>query len=127
MAEIETSFVADVKTQSTLTAYVNQRIYEYRADKDAREPYIVVVPVSNPRASWTQTLYGGVARLSVYIYADTVADARTIGDAMLTIYKQFSGTLGSHTVEHVEVSGSRVLFGPGNEFRYLMDLIVHYH
>lgn len=127
MADIETSFVTDMQASTAIKALVGQRVYERIPDKMVKEPYILVMPVSNPRGSWTQTLYGGVARLSIYVYTDAVADARTIGDAVLTRYRQFSGTLGTHTVEQVEVSNARVLFGPGTEFRYLVDLVVHYH
>ena len=127
MADLETSFVADMKAATAIKALVGNRVYEFDADKLTKEPYIVVRPTSNPRMSWTQTLYGGIARISVYIEADTVASCRTIGDAILSRYRQFSGTLGTHTVEQVEVGNARVLFGPGTEFRYLVDLVVHYH
>ena len=127
MADIESSFVTDLKAASAITALVGTRVYEFERDKLAREPYILVMPSSNPRASWTQTLYGGVCRVSIYAYADTVASCRAIGDAVLSRYKQFSGTLGAHVIEYVEVSNARVLFGPGTEFRYLVDMVVHYH
>lgn len=127
MAELETSFVTHMKAQSSITNLVGNRIYEYEAPDDAKEPNIFVRPVSNPRGSWTQTLYGGVARISFYVNADSVSKARSVGDAVLALYKQFSGTLSSHTVEYVEVSNARTLFGPGDEVRYLVDLVVHYN
>ena len=126
MSELETSFVTDLKAQSSITAYVGQRVYEDIAESAAREPYLVVKPVDNPRGAFTQTLYGGVARISIYVYAETVADCRAIGLLILNRYKQFSGTLDAHTVEEVEVSNARTLWGPGSEFRYLVDLVVHY-
>ena len=127
MAEIETSFVTHLKATSTVTDLVGSRIYEYEIPSGAREPYVVVRPTTNVRGAWTQTLYGGTVRVSIYVYAETVAKARSVGDVILTLYRQFSGTLDSHTIEHVEVSNARTLFGPGDDFRFLIDLVVHYH
>lgn len=126
MAEIETSYITNMKTQATLKAYVSTRMYEHEPDSGAKKPYIVARPTTNPRGAFTQTEYGGVARLSTYIYAETISRARDIGSALMTIYQQFSGTLGTHTVQFVEVSNARTLFGPGDEFRYLVDLVIHY-
>ena len=126
MAELEQSIVTDMKAAATIKALVGQRVYEFEADKLARQPYIVVFPTTNLRGAWTQTAYGGMARVSLTIYADTVAKCREIGTVVLNRYKQFSGTLGSHTVNYVEVGNARTLFGPGTEFRYLVDLIIHY-
>jgi hypothetical protein len=126
VAELETSFVTDLKAQSSITAYVGQRVYEGLKAKTAREPYIIVRPGENPRESFTQTDYGGRGRITIYVYTEKVADARTIGTLVLNKYKQFSGTLGAHTVQMVEVSTARTQFGPGNEFRYLVDLVVTY-
>jgi hypothetical protein len=116
-----------MKTQATITTHVGQRIFEYEADSAARRPFIVIRKVDDLRASWTQSVYGGMARISIYVYAATVDEARTIGAAVLSVYQQFHGTLDTHTVEWVEVSNARLLFGPGDEFRFLVDLIVHYN
>jgi hypothetical protein len=126
VAEIETSFVTDMKSASAITTYVSQRVFEDEADSKAREPYIVVRNVTNSREAWTQTLFGGTARINIYIYADRVATARSVGDAVLDRYKQFSGALGTHTVNYIEVSNARTFFGPGTEFRFIVDLVVHY-
>ena len=125
MAEVETSLVTNMKTKATVTAYVGDRIYEDEPDVP-REPYIVVRPTSNPRGAWTQSEYGGVSRLSVYVYAETKAKARTIGSAVLAVYKQFNGTLSNHTVQYTEISNARTLFGPDDDVRYLVDIIFHY-
>lgn len=127
MAEIESAFVTHLKATSTVTDLVAERIYEYEIPSGAREPYIVVRPTTNVRGPWTQTQYGGVARVSVYVYGETAAKVREIGGVVLDLYKQFSGTLTSHTVEYVEVSNARTLFGPDNDYRFLVDLVVHYH
>lgn len=127
MAEIEASFVTDLKSRSTITTYVGSRIYAYRADNAAKEPYIIVRVVDDPRSSWTQTLYGGVARISLYVYDSSESRARTIGEALLAVYQQFHGTLGGHIIEGTEVSNARFLDGPDNEFRYLVDLVFTYH
>ena len=127
MAEIETSFVTHLKATSTVTDLVSTRIYEYTIPSGAREPYIVVRPTTNVRGAWTQTLYGGVARVSIYVYAETVAKAREVGAVVLDLYKQFGGTLDSHTIDFIEVSNARTLFGPDDDFRFLIDLVVHYH
>lgn len=126
MAEIETSFVTHMKATSAITSYVGQRIYEWDPDPKAREPLIIVQDVTNQREAWTQTLYGGTARISIYVYAETASKVRTIGDVVLNTYKQFSGALGNHTVNFIEVSNARTLWGPGTEFRYIVDLVVHY-
>lgn len=127
MAELESSIVTHLKATSLVTDLVGTRIYEYEIPSGAREPFIVVRPTTNVRGSWTQTLYGGVARVSIYIYAETVAKARSVGATVLDLYKQFSGTVDDHTVEYVEVSNARTLFGPDNDYRFLVDLVVHYH
>lgn len=116
-----------MKATAAITNLVGNRIYDYSIPSGAREPYIVVRPTTNVRGSWTQTLYGGAARISIYIYTEKLSDARSVGEAVLDLYKQFSGTLDEHTIEYVEVSNARTLFGPDDEFRYLIDLIVHYH
>lgn len=126
MAEIEASYITNMKTQSTLTSLVGTRMFEFEQASGARKPYIVAIPTTNPRGSFTQSQYGGVARLSTYIHAETVSKAREIGAALMAIYQQFNGTLGSHTVQYTEVSNARTLFGPGSEFRYLVDLVFHY-
>lgn len=126
MADLETSFVNHMKATSAITDLVGSRIYEFEPDDGAREPNIFVRAVDNVRGSWTQTKYGGVARISIYVNTESVAQARTIGAAILTLYKQFSGALDSHVVNYVEVSNARALWGPGDEFRYLVDLVVHY-
>ena len=115
-----------MKAQSAISALVGARVYEGVEASGAREPFIVVRPTTNARGSWTQTSYGGAARLSLYIHAETIAKSRSIGAAILSAYKQFSGTLTDHTVQYTEVSNARTLFGPGNEFRYLVDLVFHY-
>lgn len=126
MAEIEEAFRDDMKAQSTITAIVGQKVYAYEAGDGAIDSYVLVTTASNPRASFTQTAYGGTARVSIHCYARTVALARALGAAVLDLYKQRSGSVDSVSVEWIEVSNARVLYGPGSQFRYLVDLIVHY-
>jgi len=126
VAEIEEAFRDDMKAQSTITAIVGQKVYAYEAGDGAIDSYIVVTTASNPRAAWTQTDYGGTARVSIYCFARTVAQSRTLGAAVLDLYKQRVGSVDSVSVEWIEVSNARVLYGPGNQFRYLVDLVVHY-
>lgn len=126
MAEIEDAFVDDMKAQSTITSIVGQKVYAHEAGDSAIDSYIVVTNPDNPRAAFTQTDYGGTARVTVYCYARTVSDARTLGNAVLDLYKQRSGTVDAVTVEWIEVSNARMLYGPGSAFRYLVDLVVHY-
>ena len=127
MAEVETSFVDHLKATSTITAYVGNRVYEWEPASAAKRPYIVVTNPTSARSSWTQTIYGGVARISIYVYADKVATCRTIGNLILDLYKQHSGTLDDVSIEEVEVSNARILWGPGKEFRFLVDLVVRWH
>lgn len=126
MAEIEEAFRDDMKAQSTITAIVGQRVYAYEAGDGAIDSYVVVTTPTNARAAYTQTDYGGTARVTIYCYARSVALARTLGAAVLDLYKQRSGTVDEVTVEYIEVSNARVLYGPNNEFRYIVDLVVHY-
>lgn len=127
MAEIETSLVTHMKTQSTITNSVGSRVYDFdEGDAAPRMPFIVVRPTTNVREAWTQTDYGGIARLSVYVYAETISKAREIGAAVMGVYKQYSGTLGNHVVQFVEVSNARALFGPNDDIRYLVDIIIHF-
>lgn len=126
MAEIEEEFVDDMKAQSSITTIVGQKVYAYEAGDSAIDSYVVVSNPSNPRSAFTQTSYGGTARVSIYCYARTVAASRTLGNAVLDLYKQRSGAVDDATVEWIEVSNARMLYGPGGEFRYLVDLIVHY-
>jgi len=126
VAEIEANVVTHLKAQTTVSALVGSRVYEFKADSGAREPYVVVRPTTNVRASWTQTEYGGTARVSVTVYAETKAKARAIGAVVLDLYSQFSGTLDTATVKYIEVSNARTLNGPGDDFHYLVDLIFHY-
>lgn len=124
MAEIETSLMTHMLSQSTVTNYVGQRIREIEKNQGDVEPYILIVPTSNPRGPFTRTAYGGVARLTVIVYGKTRASARTIGGAVLAIYQQFSGTLDEHTVEQTEVTTARTMAG---DERFIIDLIFHYH
>ena len=130
MAEIDAAFVADIKTVSALKALVGAKVYAHEAGKDAIDSYIVVIPTTNQRGRFIQTAYGGTARLSVYCYGRTKAKAESIGNAIITAYKSKNGSIGSGTatatVEWIEISNARLLYGPNNEFRYLVDLIVHY-
>lgn len=126
MAEIEEAFRDHMRAQSTITALVGQRVYAYEAGDGAIDSYVVVQPVSNPRAAFTQSAYGGLVRLSIYCYANTVARARELGNTILDLYKQYTGVVGDYTVESTEVSNARVLFGPGDAFRYLVDIIIQY-
>jgi len=126
VAEIEASFTTHMKAQSGISTLVGSRVYEFDAPSGARQPYIVVRPTTNVRGAFTQTQYGGVARLSAFVYAETIAKARAIGAVLLSTYQQFNGTLTDHTVQHTEVSNARTLFGPGDEFRYLVDIIFHF-
>jgi hypothetical protein len=124
VADIESSLVAHMLDQSSITDYVGTKIREFEKNPEDAEPYIVVVPISNPRGPWTRTKYGGVARLTIYVYATTRSAARTIGETILDTYKQFHGTMEDHTVEYTEVSSARTFTG---DDRYTIDLIVHYH
>ena len=127
MAEVETSFVDHLKATSSIAAQVGTRVYEWEPSSAAKKPYIVVTNPTSARGSWTQTIYGGIARISIYVYADTVAKCRTIGNLILDLYKQHTGALDDVTIEQVEVSNARVLWGPGTEFRFLVDLVAHWH
>ncbi len=126
MAEIEASFATHMRAQSVISTFVGDRVYEFDDPSGARQPYIVVRPTTNVRGAFTQTQYGGVARLSSFVYAETVTKARAIGAVILSTYQQFNGTLADHTVQYTEVSNARTLFGPGDDFRYLVDLIFHF-
>lgn len=126
MAEIEEAFRDHMKAQSSITSIVGKKVYAYEEGDGAIDSYIVVTTASNPRAAYTQTDYGGTARVSIYCYARTTASARTLGNAVLDLYKQHTGSVDAVTVEWIEVSNARMLYGPGNQFRYLVDLIVHY-
>ena len=126
MAEIEEAFVDDMKAQSTVTALVGSKVYAYEAGDSAIDSYVVVSNPSNPRGAFTQSAYGGTGRVSILCYARTVADARALGNGVLDLYKQRTGSVDSVTVQWIEVSNARMLYGPGSEFRYLVDLVVHY-
>ena len=115
-----------MKAQSTVTSIVGQKVYAYEAGDSAIDSYVVVTNPSNPRSAFTQAAYGGMGRVSIYCYARTVADAQTLGAAVLDLYKQRSGTVQGVTVQWIEVSNARMLYGPGGEYRYLVDLVVHY-
>ena len=130
MAEVDAAFVADIKTVAALKTLVGSRVYSHEAGDGAVDSYIVVIPVTDPRGRFTQTEYGGMARLSVYCYGRTKTKAESIGAAVITAYKAKNGSIGSGTdtatVQWIEISNARLLYGPSNEFRYLVDLIVHY-
>lgn len=126
MADAEEAFVAHMLTQSAVTNLVRQRVYAHEAGDDAIESYIVVTNSSNPMGAFTQTAYGGDARISIYCYAGTVEKARELGHVVRDLYKQHTGSVDAVTVEWIEVSNARLIYGPGREFRYLVDLIVHY-
>jgi len=126
VAEIEEAFVDDMKAQSTITSIVGSKVYAHEAGDSAIDSYVVVTNPSNPRSAFTQSDYGGIGRVSIYCHARTVADSRTLGNAVLDLYKQRTGTVQGVTVQWIEVSNARMLYGPGSEFRYLVDLVVHY-
>lgn len=126
MADVEEAFVTDMKAQSVITALVGQKVYASEAGDGAIDSYIVVMNSSNPMAAFTQTAYGGDARISIYCYAGSTSRARAVGHAVRDLYKQRTGSVDAVTVEWIEVSNARLIYGPGREFRFLVDLIVHY-
>ena len=126
MAEIVEAFVDHIKTQSTVTNLVGTRVYAYEAGDGAIDSYVVVTNPTNPRAAFTQTDYGGTGRVTIYCYARTVSSAQTLGNAVLDLYKSHHGAVDDITVEWIEVSNARMLHGPNREFRYIVDLVVHY-
>lgn len=126
MTDVEEAIVVDMKAQTAIDRLVRQKVYAHEASDGAIEPYIVVTNSSNPMASFTQTAYGGAVRISIFCYARTVAESRAIGHAVVDLYRHRTGAVDDVTVEWIEISNARVIHGPGGEFRYLVDLIVHY-
>lgn len=127
MAEIEEEIRDDLLARSSVTDLVGSDVYTYEAGDGAIDSYIVVTNPTNQRGAFTQTAYGGVARVAIYCYAMTVAKAQTLGNAVLDAYKRHRGAVQNLTVEWVEVSNARLIHGPHGEVRYLVDLIVHYN
>ena len=126
MRDVEEAFVADMKAQSAIDSLVRQRVYAYEAGSGAIEPYIVVTNAGNPMSSFTQTAFGGDARISIFCYGKDAAQSRAVGHRVWELYRQRTGMVDDVSVEWLEVSNARLLHGPGGEIRYLVDLIVHY-
>lgn len=121
--DIEQSLQTDMKSVTAITDLVSERIYLYEADETAKTPYIVIDKPSDPRAYFTQTRWGGVARVSVYCHGRTETSARAVGAAVVSEYRETHRTVEDHSVYRVEVSDAR--FVPGIN-RYLVDMIVSY-
>lgn len=123
---IEAALIADLKTQTSVTGYVNQKIYYLAKDKDATPNYIVMTNPSHTRDPITQTRQqAGQARLDFHCISRDKWTAKSIAEAVKEVYRNRTGAIQGMSIWNIKINECRPLPGVG-EFRYITEMIVDY-
>lgn len=95
MATLEDSIYTYLLSQSSITAYVGDRIYFVDSEQDETQDYIrygVVVPSNSPVSFSDTTTAQPLVQFDVF--SQSKANALTIANLLVTALHGFSGTLG---------------------------------
>lgn len=124
---IEQAVIDDLKTQTTVTAYVGSRIYYLEMDDEAPAgDYIVIRNPSHPRRPFSQgAMKSGQARLQFNCWSSNKWTAKAIAEAVADVYRERGGTIQSISISNISVQDARPLPG-ADEFLYTCDVIFDY-
>ena len=118
MATVATNAIAFLKTKDTVTAYVNQNIFETKAPQAKADPYIILRRTSRENAD---VLDGsvGAAPLNDGMQIDCVSTqewvANAVADAVRTVLHLYRGAFGEATAKGCFVDSESLDFQPFGE------------
>lgn len=124
---IEQAIIDDLKTQTSVTAYVKNQIYYLKKDKGAEGDYIVIQNPSHTRNAifGTGDAYAQ-ARLQFNCYSRDRWTAKSIAEAVKEVYRKRTGVIQGMTIQWTEVGQSRPLSGV-SEYTFFIDIIFYYN
>ena len=123
---IEQAIINDLKTQTSVTTYVNDKIYYLEKDRNAAGEYIIITNPSHTREAIVQTRQkAGHARLQFNCFSRDKWTAKSIAEAVKEVYRNRHGTIQGMDVWDITLGDCKPVAGV-SEYRYILDLIIHY-
>ena len=129
MTTLEEGLISYLSSYATLTALISTRVYLMRIPQDATLPCLVVQRISTPRMLTMDSsgATGDLAypRFQFDAWADLVATAKPITDAVRAALNGKTGTMGGVTIRAALVDEEVPEFDPGTKlYRSRSDYII---